>query len=71
MGLESYKDICGFLIFFLFSSLFLLIWVTSLNHQREDSSQGAGRGKKILLFQQNGVGFFANHDSPLRDYKNG
>jgi hypothetical protein len=49
--------------------LFLLIWVTSLNYQREDSSQGAGRGKKILLFQQNGVGFFANHDSPLRDIK--
>lgn len=52
-------------VFIVFGALFLDCF-----SQTENSSlHGAGRGQKILLFQQNGVGFSANHDSPLRGMK--
>lgn len=69
MGWESYKDICGFLIFFLLL-FFVSAYLGYFSHNGEKTPRRVqGRGKKILLFQQNGVGFFANHDSPLSRYK--
>jgi len=66
MGWESYKDIYGFLIFFLLL-FFVSAYLGYFSHNEEKTPRRVqGRGKKILLFQQNGVGFFANHDSPLR-----
>lgn len=55
LGREIYKDICDFSNFYL--SLLLHIWAHFLSGWKANGlSQGVGRGK-ILLFQQNGVGF--------------
>jgi len=51
MGWESYKDICGFLIFFfLFSSLFLLIRDASLSIVKRRFPRRVQGGAKNLAF---------------------